>query len=105
MKTPVVTDHAILRYLERVMGVDVEWVRRTIAANTAAAVAMGATSVSKDGVTYSIREGGKISTVLPDQSPSAATYNGFKANGENKRIRQRSRAEIGKHLRREAGRP
>lgn len=52
-----VSDHAVLRYLERVCGVDIAAVRRTIYAETAPAIAQGAAGVMKDGVRYSIRSG------------------------------------------------
>lgn len=48
MKTcdPRVSDHAVLRYLERVKGFDIEAVRREILSpNVQAAVAMGARAV------------------------------------------------------------
>lgn len=61
-RTPV-TDHAVLRYLERVRGVDVEHIRRTIGARVDQAVAQGACGIIIDGFTYKI-DGGVVTTVL-----------------------------------------
>lgn len=52
---PVVSDHAVLRYLERVGGIDVEALRQAIGARTAVAAALGASGVSVDGLTYVIQ--------------------------------------------------
>lgn len=54
-----VTDHAVLRYIERVMGVDIELVRATIAAipGLQAAVGAGATSFALNGIQFIIKNG------------------------------------------------
>jgi hypothetical protein len=49
---PSVSDHAVVRYMERVMGLDIDAVRARIAAETEAAVALGACGLKKDGFTY-----------------------------------------------------
>lgn len=51
-RRPIVTDHAVLRYMERVMGYDIEAVRDLIAEQTTAAVALGACGFKKDGFTF-----------------------------------------------------
>lgn len=61
---PNVTDHAVLREIERVHGIDVEKIRKHIAKRVAGAVAQGACGVLSDGVRYIIR-GGSVVTVLP----------------------------------------
>lgn len=58
---PRVTDHAVLRYLQRVHGVDVEVVRETIAAAVAHAPP-GTASVHAAGLRFVLRDG-KVVTV------------------------------------------
>lgn len=53
----VVTDHAVIRYLERVYGVDIQAVRRRIAATTHVARTFGAGGCQADGVRYVIQDG------------------------------------------------
>lgn len=63
MKKAPVTDHAFVRYLERVLGHDVEEMKRyMVTPNIKAAIGLGATSVCVDGVTYKIK-GRKIVTI------------------------------------------
>lgn len=64
MKTPRVTDHAILRYLERAKGVDVEAVRRHIEEICAGPMVAGATSVRAEGVKFCFA-GAAVVTVTP----------------------------------------
>ena len=55
---PVVSNHAILRFLERVYGVDVESVRKRILTPTvAAAVKAGARRIKVEGMTFVIENG------------------------------------------------
>jgi len=70
MKKPLhpVTDHAVLRYLERVEGVDVEGIRRMIGRRVDRAVAMGACGVQADGVTFRL-ERGVVVTVSETHRP------------------------------------
>jgi hypothetical protein len=64
LPTPI-TDHALLRYLERAKGLDVEAIRREIATpELRAAIAAGAKTYSVENWTYVI-EGGAIVTVRP----------------------------------------
>lgn len=58
-----VTDHAVLRHLERVEGLDVEAIRVEIARRTSRGLQMGAASVLFNGFRYVIR-GGRVVTVL-----------------------------------------
>ncbi|MBR9819363.1 MAG: hypothetical protein GYB51_00010 [Rhodobacteraceae bacterium] len=62
-KLPNVTDHAVLRHLERVKGFDIEAVRTEIARKTERGVRLGAASVLIDGFRYVLR-GGSVVTVL-----------------------------------------
>ena len=52
-----VTDHAVLRYLERVRGVDVEALRREIGRAVDRAAGMGATGAVIEGYAYKIVQG------------------------------------------------
>lgn len=65
MKAPRVTDHAVLRYLERVRGFDVESVRAHIAITCAAAASAGAASLRAESVKFVIT-GGAVVTITPD---------------------------------------
>ncbi len=58
-----VTDHAVLRYLERVLDVDVQMVRQHIYRETEAALHVGAKGLRRDGVRY-VLEGGAVVTVM-----------------------------------------
>ncbi|MCW1934101.1 hypothetical protein [Pararhodobacter zhoushanensis] len=49
---PHVTDHAVLRYLERALKLDIETHRRKIGALVESAAAQGATGVIIDGMRY-----------------------------------------------------
>jgi hypothetical protein len=52
-----VSDHAVLRYLQRICGVDVDTVRRHIHDETRLALHEGARGVQSNGVVYRIRQG------------------------------------------------
>lgn len=60
-----VTDHAVLRYMERVQGLDVEAVRRHIAGLCGPATAAGASTVYQEGVRFEISRTGAVVTVTP----------------------------------------
>jgi hypothetical protein len=49
-----VTDHAVLRWLERVHGFEVEHLREHIASLTRDAINLGATSIQIDGFLYTL---------------------------------------------------
>lgn len=67
-RVPIVTDHAVLRYLEWVHGIDLDFVRREIAAVTAAAIAAGARNLTRDGVVYQFRDDVVVTVIA---APSA----------------------------------
>ena len=48
----MVSDHAVLRYVERAMGVDVEKIRREIEKQAMAAAALGASRINVNGLRY-----------------------------------------------------
>lgn len=63
-----VSDHAVLRYLERVGGFDVERLRKEIGHRIDAAAMAGASGVVIDGWQFRIKEddhGPVVTTVLP----------------------------------------
>lgn len=67
-RTPIVTDHALLRYLERYLQVDMEAVRASILTpSVVEAIRCGATAVHcpAEGMTLIVSEAGAIKTVLP----------------------------------------
>lgn len=71
MKKPLypVSDHAVIRWLERVHGMDIESIRREIGHKAAIALDHpGADAVLVDGLKLQLREG-VVTTVL-DRSPS-----------------------------------
>lgn len=57
-----VSDHAVLRYLQRVCGVDVDQVRRRIYDDTALAAHEGAFGCKVNGIVYRLK-GGYVTTV------------------------------------------
>jgi hypothetical protein len=60
-----VTDHAVLRYLERVCGVDIEAIRGRIHAECWEALRAGAARKTCRGVRYRIKNG-RVVTVIYD---------------------------------------
>lgn len=67
---PHVTDHAVLRFLERVHGVDVEAARRHIAGRCTNGNSKGAVGVLADGVRYVIRNSCVVTVLLPHMPQS-----------------------------------
>ena len=55
-----VTDHAVLRWLERVHGIDVEFFRNEIVKIAGPAAAVGASGLTRDGFSYVIRAGAVV---------------------------------------------
>ncbi|SDQ17845.1 hypothetical protein [Pseudovibrio sp. Tun.PSC04-5.I4] len=66
-----VTDHAVLRYLERVLDIDVQMVRRHIYRETENALQVGAKGLRRDGVRY-VLEGGAVVTVMVSEAQLAS---------------------------------
>jgi hypothetical protein len=63
MSLPFVTDHALLRYLERARGIDIELIRSHIALICGPAANAGAINYRLDDVTYVFKRG-HVVTVL-----------------------------------------
>lgn len=60
---PEVSDHAVLRYLERARGIDVERAREEVARTVARGLQQGACGVLINGLRYVLRAG-RVVTVL-----------------------------------------
>ncbi|MBR9841190.1 MAG: hypothetical protein GYB50_25405 [Rhodobacteraceae bacterium] len=73
MKKPrhPVSDHAVVRYLERVQGVDIDALRKAIGHRVDAAVAdhEGASAVIIEGFRYCLTPEGVVATVLAVHRP------------------------------------
>jgi hypothetical protein len=72
MSTPsrdsvVITDHCVVRYLERAMGLNVELVREHILSLCGDAAAFGAVCVRAEGLRFEI-DGTRVCTVTPDHT-------------------------------------
>ena len=69
-----VSDHAVLRYLQRVGGFDIEGIRQQMAARLGPSVTAGMTRVRVDGFDYQIAtdEMGPIVTTILD--PRTSVY-------------------------------
>lgn len=63
-----VTDHAVLRYLERSQGVDVEAVRLQIRDIVIKGAELGASAVTAEGLRFVLRNN-SVTTVLPRSKP------------------------------------
>jgi hypothetical protein len=63
----IVTDHAVVRWLQRVHGVEVDFFREEIASIVRDALYAGAKSLRKDGFEYQFHDG-KLMTIVPIQS-------------------------------------
>lgn len=70
MSLPRVTDHALLRYLERARGIDVELIREHIALICAPAANAGAVNLRRDGVQYIFAQGAVVTVLGKRQKPS-----------------------------------
>jgi hypothetical protein len=69
MSLPFVTDHALLRYLERARGIDVELIRSYISLLCAPAANAGAINYHRDDVTYVFKKGHVVTVMAGDMRP------------------------------------
>ena len=83
MKKPrhIVTDHAVLRYLERVEGVDIEAIRREIGRRADRAIGIGASGVVCEGFVYRII-GGRVVSVMRQHRPERGQCQRSRADGD-----------------------
>ncbi|MEL7167538.1 MAG: hypothetical protein AAGL96_18910 [Pseudomonadota bacterium] len=70
---PIVSDHAVLRYIERVYGVDIEGLRKRIERITDEAREKGASGVNSGGVSYKLSGSGRVITVTGTLGRSLST--------------------------------
>ncbi|KZL05538.1 hypothetical protein [Pseudovibrio sp. Ad26] len=63
-----VTDHAVLRYMERVLEIDVGAVRDLIRRETETALLAGAVGLRSDAIRYVFADG-KVVTIMPSGRP------------------------------------
>jgi hypothetical protein len=70
----IVTDHAVLRYLERRHGLDVDFFRDHIASLCANGVRYGAFSVVTEEVKFVLVDGKVVTTLQHDQIAKPARY-------------------------------
>jgi hypothetical protein len=70
MKKPLVTvsDHAVIRYAERVLGIDMERLRREIGRRVDRSFREGACGVTAEGYTFRVQDG-VVTTVLEASRP------------------------------------
>lgn len=88
MTSAAVSDHAVLRYIERKHGVDVDGLRAIISEIVQSAVRAGASKVSHDGMTFVLRNG-VVCTVIPGESASASVRKSEIHKGRSPRTRGR----------------
>ena len=67
-----VSDHAVLRYMERAMGLNVEIVREHIASLCAGAAGVGAVCARAEGVRFEMSNNA-VTTVTPDRATPSNT--------------------------------
>jgi hypothetical protein len=65
-----VSDHAVLRYLERSMGLNLDLVREHIASVCDGPAAVGAVCVRSEGLRFEIQNNAVTTVVLDHQRPS-----------------------------------
>jgi hypothetical protein len=63
-----VTDHAVIRYLERVLGLDVDGLRDKIAEDIRPALRTGASAITKQGFKYMIVDGALVTILRANAS-------------------------------------
>jgi hypothetical protein len=75
---PRVSDHALLRYVERVMGIDVEAIRSDILTDgVKAALRTGATGITVNGVKMVAKDGVVVTVLADDMRPKKKTKRGW----------------------------
>lgn len=78
---PHVSDHALLRYLERMRGIDIEKARAEIAARVADGVQLGASAVVSGGHRFTL-SGNTVTSVVPVRSHVARLPRPHEREGE-----------------------
>ncbi len=92
-KDPVrISDHAVLRYMERAMGLNVELVRQHIAAICAGPAGIGASCVRSEGIRFELVNNA-VTTCVPDRQNPSLT--GLARNQQAIRRRKENGNELG----------
>lgn len=89
-----VTDHCVLRYLERAMGLNIEIVRQHIEGICKGPAAVGAVSVRSEGVRFEIRNN-TVLTVAPDRSNPSNTGRAIVQDHIQRKKREKQHQNIG----------
>lgn len=69
MSVPFVTDHALLRYLERACGINVELIRDHVALICAPTANAGAKNYHRGDVVYVYRDGSVVTVLSREMRP------------------------------------
>jgi hypothetical protein len=77
-----VTDHAVLRHVERVLGIDVEAIRAELGHKVDAAVEAGAAATVAEGIRYVLVENRLVSCVPVKSVPKRGRANRRRAKTE-----------------------
>lgn len=67
-----ISDHALLRYLERGLGIDIEWYRRHLGRQVDQVMVDGATGIRIDGLLFRI-QGATVVTIVKANRPDVRT--------------------------------
>jgi predicted nuclease with TOPRIM domain len=88
-----ITDHALLRYVERVFGIDVDAVRREILTDgVARCIELGASTITVKGIQFRVRDRSIVTVIGSDQK------NYRKNSKAHHRGRRPERDDINAHL-------
>lgn len=82
-----VSDHALLRYVERVLGFDLDRARADIAAIVGPAIRAGAVKIAIGGHTY-ILKGDVVTTIIPGATPTGARMKLARHRGQAIRVKR-----------------
>jgi hypothetical protein len=81
---PTISDHALLRYIERICGVDVEAMKAELLTETVVlAIKQGATAVKSPVGTMVIKGNTVVTFLDPDMRPKRKTKRGMRQTDEN----------------------
>jgi hypothetical protein len=87
VKQLVISDHALMRYMERVLGLDLEPYRDDIRGKISSACHAGASRVSTGGFTYQLRSG-VLTTITEGASPQSSVMRASQFNGKSIRLQK-----------------
>ena len=74
MNKTIITDHALIRWIERIQGIDLSAFRMEIASTCAAAIAAGASCVITDRGTFVLASGKVVTILEPGERPGRTHY-------------------------------